>query len=266
MPLLEKEDYEESCACTRQETRIPVSRVLGRLDELLFRKDFDGAKKHLSYWKNEAALLCDRQGLLAVLNEQLGLYRKTGDKEAAFAAVGEAEALAGEEGIVRSTVGTTYLNIATVCCAFEEYERAIGYYERAKEIYEETLPAPDGRMAGLYNNLALALTGAGRYAEARAGFERALAILRELPEGAAEIGVTYCNSADLAYAERGWPAAKPEVARLLAAAMEAFRSVGQRDGAYAYACEKCAPIMDWYGFENEAKELESEAKRIYEGT
>ena len=265
MPLLEKEDYEESCACRRQESRIPVSRVLGRLDELLFRKDFDGAKKHLSYWKNEAAMLCDRQGLLAVLNEQLGLFRKIGDREAAFAAVLEAETLIWESGIARSTVGTTILNIATVCCAFEEYERAIGYYERAKEIYEETLPALDCRMAGLCNNLALALTGAGRYAEARAGFERALEILRELPEGAADIGVTYCNLADLAYAEHGWQAAKPEVARLLAAAMEAFRSVGLRDSAYAYACEKCAPTMDWYGFADYAKELESEAKRIYEG-
>jgi hypothetical protein len=40
----------------------------------------------------------------------------------------------------------------------------------------------------------------------------------------------------------------------------------QRDGYYAFVCEKCASVFAYYGDFLYAEELEERAKRIYEGS
>ncbi len=106
-----------------------------------------------------------------------------------------------------------------------------------------------------------------RFKDARQRFEKALAVMALKPGREAEMAVTYCNLADLAAAELGPEAGEPEINRCLEKAMELLDTVGlDRDGNYAYVCEKCAPCFGYYGFFLYKKELEKRAEAIYEGT
>lgn len=247
---------------------VPLGRILEKLDKLLAQKDFEGAERHLGYWLRDAEALGDIRGMLAVANEQIGLYRKLDREREAIAAVERALALADEANLAGSiTMGTTLVNAATAYKAFHYADTALPLYEKAQDIYEKYLPPDDGRRGGLYNNMALALMELSRFKDARQLFEKALAVMALKPGREAEMAVTYCNLADLAAAELGPEAGEPEINRCLEKAMELLDTVGlDRDGNYAYVCEKCAPCFGYYGFFLYKKELEKRAEAIYEGT
>ena len=84
--FLSKEDYEEPCCPLKMNINqkaepIPVGRVLSKVDEHLSRNDYDSAEKTLDYWHEEAKIGGDIRGELTILNEKIGLYRKTGTKD-----------------------------------------------------------------------------------------------------------------------------------------------------------------------------------------
>lgn len=58
-------------------TPIPVGRIIDKLDSYLNQNDYIAAERHLKYWLNEADDCHDMRGKLTMLNEQIGLYRKT---------------------------------------------------------------------------------------------------------------------------------------------------------------------------------------------
>ena len=269
--ILSKEDYEEPICplCRpRDATPIPVGRVIEKLDEYLNRNDYGAAEKHLQYWLAEAEAGGDARGRLAVLNEQIGLSRKLGRAAealcAAEAALEQAESL-GMGGTV--TMGTTLVNAATAYKAFGHAEAALPLYERAQAIYEESLPPGDARLGGLYNNMALALTDLGNYRKAKALYEKALGVMAQQPDGAAEQAITWCNLADLAAAEQGLEAAEARIGDCLDRAFALLDTPGlPRSGYYAFVCEKCAPTFGYYGWFAAEQELQRRTKEIYERT
>ncbi len=98
---------------------IPQQRVIERMDEYMARRDYEGARRHLEYWLEEARLGGDERGELMVRNELVGHFRKTGEKEKAFEHAAAALGLLKKldfEGTVSS--GTTYTNVATAMEAF----------------------------------------------------------------------------------------------------------------------------------------------------
>ena len=98
---------------------IPTDRVIKKLDELLYKNDYDGAKRHLLYWKNEAKSCSDDKVYLLIQNELMGLYRKLGEKEEAIECVQSALEKITQMGVGAQTgAATTYLNCATVYKAF----------------------------------------------------------------------------------------------------------------------------------------------------
>ena len=113
------------------------------------------------------------------MSEQIGLYRKLGEKDKGLAAVGEALALLQCSGTC-SSVGdaTIYLNCATTMKAFGKADEAMQYYEIAKEQYEKSLPKDDYRLAGLYNNYATALCDLQRFEDGRELYDKAIDLLR----------------------------------------------------------------------------------------
>lgn len=246
---------------------VPIGRVLDKLDTLLARKDFDGAERHLAYWLRDAEALGDRPGMLAVTNEQIGLYRKLGREKEALAAAERALALAREAGADRSvTMGTTLVNAATAYKAFGHAADALPLYEKARELYEKILSPDDGRLGGLYNNMALALTDLSRFRDARQLFEKALSVMSLRPGREPEMAVTCCNLADLTAAELGLEAGESEISAWLEKAMALLDTEGlEQDGNYRYVCEKCAPCFGYYGFFLYKKELEKRAEAVYEG-
>ena len=128
MPL-DKEDYvEPNCPfCTemwkkeKNAERVPVGRVFERLDNYFAVNDFESAERHLLYWAEEAEALGDLRGLFSITDEMMGLYRKVGRKEKAYAAVKKALELVKELGIEKNVAAATaYLNAATVYAGLDQ--------------------------------------------------------------------------------------------------------------------------------------------------
>ena len=158
----------------------------------------------------------------------------------------------------------TYLNVGTVCKCFRQSGQALGWYEQARAIYERELAPDDPRLAGLYNNLALVLVDLSRFAEARALYEKALAIVERAENGALDAAITELNLANLAEAERGLLEAEDEIEARLDRAKGLLEDPSlPRNGYYAFVCEKCAPTFGYYGRFMDAAELSQTAEEIY---
>ena len=273
---LEYEDYTEPVCplCTTFYDKTPpvsqidISRVKEKLDEYLSRGDYAGGERHLKYWTEEARAGRDGGGELFILNELMGLYRKTSRKEAAFGAMEAALALTGSLGLDGTvTEATTFVNAATVLKAFGEGRRALSLYEKARISYEKLLGANDAKLGGLYNNTALALCDEGRYDEAEALFKKALDVMKNVEHGELEQAITYLNMADMAEAKLGLEEGESEIEALLETAKSLLLTPSvPHNGYYAFVCEKCAPTFGYYGHFIDEKYFDDEAKKIYART
>lgn len=271
---LEREDYTDpQCPfCTEQyektpqPRRIPTRRVIEKLDEHLSRNDFAAARRHLLYWLEEAHLGADTDGELTVLNELMGLSRKNGERENAYAYAAEGIALMERIGLADGITGaTTYLNAATVYKSFDESARALALYRRAQVIYERELASDDCRLAGLYNNMGLALEALGEYEDALGVFNKALEIMAASDDTKAEAAITCLNLADLVRDRDGYEAGEARITEYLDLAEGYLDAPGvPRDGNYAFVCSKCAPVFGFYGRFAFEGELAERAREIYE--
>ena len=269
--FLSKNDYEEPRCLLNMHpeiTPIPVGRVIDKLDSYLDQNDYDAAEKHLRYWLSEADACNDMRGKLTVLNEQIGLYRKTEAESECLRAVSDALSLADSMDIEETvTYGTTLINAATGYKAFGKAEDALPLYRKAKLIYESALDPDDERLGGLYNNMALALTDLGEFREAEELYHKAVSVMEKQENGSLEAAITYLNLADLVAAESGLEAGKKEIERhLLTAEKLLYTESLPKDGYYAFVCEKCAPAFAYYGYFLTEQELNRRARDIYERT
>ena len=275
MPIqgLKPEDYlEPECIFCKPETvlhkPVDLRRCLTKLDAYLDRNDLAGAARHLDYWKQEALTGNDDRGLLTIENERMGLYRKMGKEPEAMEAALSALRLIGRAGLEDTvTAATTWLNVGTVYKNFGRSPEALPYYERARTIYERELKPEDPNLAGLYNNMALALADCARFSEARELYEKASAILTASGDGLLERAVTELNLANLDEAERGLLEAEAEIDGHLDRAKALLDDPAtERNGYYAFVCDKCAPTFGYYGRFADAQELKERAEAIYAGT
>ncbi len=247
---------------------IPRARVLDKLDSLLRSNDYAGAKRLLQYWLSEAEYTGDSHGVLLMQNELMGLCRKLGEKEQALHYAQNALDQVGRMKIENDVgAATTYLNSATVCKAFEKPQDALNLFQMARTIYERDLSPTDDRLAGLYNNMGLALVDLQQFRQAEELYQKALTVLAGLSEKEPEQAITYLNMATAAETEHGLEAARPMIAELAERA-RACMEIGKdrTDGNYAFVCEKCASVFGYYGYEEYAAQLLERCRRIYEGT
>ncbi len=270
---LEKEDYlDPSCVlCGKPgepETAqpVPVGRILDKLREYEDRSDWAGAERHLAYWLAEAEANRDGRGQLMLNNELMGFYRKQGNREKATGHAGKALALVDALGMEDTiTAGTTWVNAGTVREAFGDPVGGLECFEKARENYERNLPEGDGRLGGLYNNMALALTVCGRYREAENMFREALKVMEKQEHGELEQAITWLNMADAAEAELGAEDAAELTEEYADRAAELLDTASlPRNGYYAFVCEKCAPVFGHYGYFAEEAELKRRAEEIHE--
>ncbi len=244
---------------------ISIDRVLEKLDEYLHKNDYAAAERHLFFWLSEAKSENDRRAELLIRNEQMGIYRKLGKREEALTAL--CEALSTVDALeISHQVGaaTTYLNAATVYCAFGKAEEGISLFEKAKLVYEVELDEHDRRLGGLYNNMGLTLVELGRFNEAKELYEKAISVMKHNENADAEVAITYLNLATAAEKEFGLLDADEEISEWLDRAEESLDRVEQRDGNYAFACEKCATVFGYYGRFAYQREIAERARRIYE--
>ncbi len=245
---------------------IPRARVMEKLDSFFRENDYAAAKRLLKYWLSEAEYEADEEGVFIMQNELMGLCRKLGEKEEAVKFAHDAQDQIRKMGIEDTVTGATaYLNSATVYKAFGEAEKALPLFQKARDIYERDLSSEDERLAGLYNNMGLALVDLKKFEDAKELYEKAIAILKTIPEKEPEEAITYLNMASALEAEFGLAEAKEEIASLAEKAKDCMEiGKDKNDGNYAFVCEKCASVFGFYGFEEYARILKERSGRIYE--
>ena len=246
---------------------VPQQRIRDRLDDYMSRRDYAGAERHLRYWLDEARACRDQRGELMVLNELVGHYRKTAEREKAMACAADAVKLLDALDMGGSiSEGTTCVNIATAMNAFGEDARAMALFERARAAYEGS-PATEPRLlGGLYNNMALTCAALRRYDEAEALYGRAMECMSRARYGELEQAVTCLNMANLIEDRDGMEAGEARIFALLDRASALLDAGGiPHDGYYAFVCEKCAPTFEYYGYFVDAQRCQQASKGIYEG-
>ncbi len=267
--FLKKTDYEEPCCPLNMHpdtVKIPIGRIIEKLDDYLSRNDYSAAERHLSYWLAEAENGHDLRGKLTVLNEQIGLFRKLGRVTEGLRAVEAALSLADSLEMENTvTYGTTLINAATAYKAFDKAVDALPLYQKAQKIYESSLAPEDARLGGLYNNMALTVMSLEKYRDAENLFTKAMSVMEKQEHGEGEMAITCLNLADLVSAEIGMEAGEKEIEALLEKAESLLNTEDlPKDGNYAFICEKCAPIFGYYGYFLFEKELANRARLIYE--
>lgn len=281
---------------------IPQQRIIEKMDDYMSRRDYAGAERHLLYWLEEAVQGQDLRGQLLIRNELIGHYRKTADREHALENIEKALHLLAQMDFGDSiSAGTTFVNAATACSAFEENERAMELFEKARQIYEADSSTEPQLLGGLYNNMALTCVSVAkerieRAANAKSGegaanaesgegaadaenggeesrdwfrrafalYDKALGQMRQVPNGELEQAITWLNMADALEGRDGPEAAEHQITELLDRAYDLLQTPSvPRDGYYAFVCEKCAPTFSYYGYFLAAEELQKQAETIY---
>ena len=182
--------------------------VLREVDRLFDENKAKDAESFLKKCLNEARAEEDFGVCLQILNELIGYYRQTSEKEALIDTIRESIAMA-ESLNLQGTVwyGTTLLNAANGYRSLGMLEQSRAYYEEAEEIYQRELSAKDMLLAGLYNNRSLLEQEENRYQQAEDYLLKALQIVQENQSGF-EIAVTYANLANTAVLGKEFDKAK----------------------------------------------------------
>ncbi|MBQ4090831.1 MAG: hypothetical protein IJC64_00785 [Clostridia bacterium] len=243
---------------------IPIARIIAKLDELFATNDLAAVGKLLEYWEREARNLGDVRGLVEILNEEIGYFRRTSDKDRAMSAVKETFALMDEHNMDKGeSAGTLYLNGATTMKAFGMAREAMQYYAKAKSIYDACLSSDDYKMAAYYNNVSSAYVDLGERENAQACCYRAIEILEKKGDCNGEIAVTLVNLAHLYYdadpcderaydsMERAWQLLMDEG--------------NEHNGNFAFLCSKCYPSFGYFGYFDYEKKLKALTEKIYAG-
>lgn len=241
------------------------TRVLDKLDSFLHKNDYKSAEEHILYWLEEAKNSGDKKLALLLQNELCGLYRKLQREKDAITAVESVLSLVADMGIEENIgAGTTYINCGTVLKAFGKAKDAIPLFEKALNIYEMNLSPTDKRFGGLYNNMALALVDLKEFKKAYELYEKAVFVMENAEDGMLEVAITYLNIAELKEAELGLENAQDIIEDLLCKASKILDGHKNKNGYYAFVCEKCASVFGYYGYFAYENELKERAVKIYE--
>ncbi|MBE6583704.1 MAG: hypothetical protein E7649_01800 [Ruminococcaceae bacterium] len=243
---------------------VPIARVISKLDELFSTNDLDAVGRLLEYWEREARALGDVRGLLEILNEEIGYYRRTSDMDKALRSVNEAFELMAEHGLDSSeSAGTLYLNGATTMKSFGQAKQAMEYYARAKAIYDNCLSANDYKMAAYYNNISSAYVDIGDRESAKEACQCAIDILERRGDCRGEIAVTLVNLAHIYYDDD--PCDERIDANMERAWELLTHKQNTHDGNFAFLCSKCYPSFAFFGYFEYEKYIKELMEKIYAG-
>lgn len=243
--------------------RIPVMRIIEKLENCYNKDDMLEAGRLLEYWQEEAKSLLDMQGELSIVNEMLGHYRKVVDEKKGLLSVDRAlfliESLDKRDDFSSATI---YLNMATTLKAFNKAKESIQYYDKAFSIYSLNLDKAKDYLAGYYNNRATALCDLGDFNGAEECYNLALKNLSGdniYTDGA----ITYINLAHLFDRKNE----REKVVDCLFKANELLNDEKAiKNGYYAFVLKKVAPSFRQFGFSIIADDFMKIAGEIYERT
>ena len=152
-----------------------ANRFLKKMDSCFEHNDMRAAKETIEFWENEARSKGDDRLLLTVLNEAMGVYRRTQKKTKALNAMDESLKLIDKLDLQNNLSGATiYINSATTLSFCDRKEEGLELYDKAANCYELAGKKETYEYATLLNNKASTLYELKRYDEAEKNIKEAI--------------------------------------------------------------------------------------------
>ena len=160
-----------------------IQETLSRLDTLLHQCKLDEAEVCLTQAIAQAQAEQDMESEKLLRNEQIGFYRDCGKFPQALGTAAKARALFENAGDTHSiSYATTLLNCANAYRAAGKYQDAFAAFETVQQLYDALLPPTAGRVASLWNNLALLCQETEQWERACSCLRRALELVQNDPD------------------------------------------------------------------------------------
>ena len=272
MEELKKDEYvvKPCTTCAGENRIIDISRIIKKLDFLCDKKDFDEAERLINYWLKEASSNNDKRTELELQNEYIGFLRKQNRKDDAIIHSKRCIEIIDELNLGNTISGATVmLNVATVYKAFGEPDIAMTYFRKAESVYSDSLKKDDKLLAGLYNNMALALVDLGQFDAAEKLYLSAISIMLKYDQGELDAAISYLNMADLFYKKYSvdpsgdYTVYGNVIDESCKKAWELLnKKTLNRDSYYRFVAEKCAGTFGYYGYFLYESELKKRANDV----
>jgi len=212
---------------------------------------------------------------LQMLNELIGYYRQTSEKEQLINVMKESIELSEQIGLPYIKEGkipyaTTVLNVANGYRSIGDLSESERHYKTVINVYDEALDKNDLLYAGLYNNLSLLYQEQNNYELAEQYLLKALEIEKSHDAGF-ETAVTYANLANTAVLEARANNSEDghkydKVKEYANEAIKCFKARNTFDAHFSAAISALAMCYYYEGNFSKAKELFGEGMNIVEKT
>ena len=212
-----------------------IQNVLAEYDSMFGNYTLKEIEGFLLKNMSEARFKSEHQELVTLLNEAIGFYRDTTQKEKALKLCGELiELLAMLELEGSIPYATSLLNIANAFRAFGLHKEAVQLFEKVEDIYGNHFSKEDFMYASLYNNWALAYQESTEYEKAAEMLKKALKIVDLYKDAVIPQATTRTNLAS-SLLGIGTESAYAEAVNHLSKALDIFEKDGGKDFHYGAA-------------------------------
>ena len=212
-----------------------IGKVLAEYDAMFGTVGLDKIEEFLVMKLKEAEEEQDFASMFTLLNESIGFYRDTTQKEKSLHDCEVLKNLLEQmqlEG--RVEYATSLLNIANAYRAFGLHEESLNLHEEVEKTYKKYLDSKDFSYASLYNNWSLLYQEMGDFKSAKEKLEKALSIVDLYPEAMIPQATTRTNLA-VTLLQLGTKEDYRDAISYLEEALEVFEKEGGKDFHYGAA-------------------------------
>ena len=238
MPLFlysEWKQYKMKNTIRRRENGMEISKVLAEYDAMFGTVGLDKIEEFLVMKLKEAEEEQDFASMFTLLNESIGFYRDTTQKEKSLHDCEVLKNLLEQmklEG--RVEYAPSLLNIANAYRAFGLHEESLNLHEEVEKTYKKYLDSKDFSYASLYNNWSLLYQEMGDFKSAKEKLKKALSIVDLYPEAMIPQATTRTNLA-VTLLQLGTKEDYRDAISYLEEALEVFEKDGGKDFHYGAA-------------------------------
>ena len=240
-----------------------LNKFFYQLDELLTQGKGKEAIMFISEAIKEAENNNDKKALIALYNEAGGLCRDFSRYEDAEEYYNMAFDLIREMDASHSeSYGTTLINYGTCLANERKFEEAAAVFSEAASVLADAGSNDDYRMAALYNNMSWVAQEQGKLDDAGDFLNRALLMLKAVPDSEGEQAASYTNLANLYWVQGLLSEAKVMLIKAIDIYKE--REDLKNEGRYAAAISSLSNIYFSEGDYEKCASLCREAMREIE--
>ncbi len=212
-----------------------LEKILTQYDAMFGQNSLKEIEDYLVNTMKEAEAKGENGILVTLLNEVIGFFRDTTQKEKALAYCEQLQRVLSEMNLEgRIDYATSLLNVANAYRAFGLFEKSLHLYKIVEDTYRKQLSAKDFMHASLYNNWSLLYQEMGDYVSAKEMLLKALEIADFYEEAVIPQATTRTNLA-ATLLQMGTEEAYQEAVSYLQEALSVFEKDGGKDFHYGAA-------------------------------